>query len=497
MVLRGTHAILRQSIMSKGEPPGAKSPAEAGRGVLARDSVLVRIRHDLRTPLNGILGYARHLMGDPALQDRHRAALTSIEQCGLQLQVLVDDIADLAQLHVGSLELRSECVELVPAVEAALESVRALATGKQLRMAHVGAAGLPRFVAADGPRLKQLLSRLLAYAVRSARGNGLTLRTRSREGSLRFEVLDREVGLGAPLPGDSGPATLPGNEREDIELALARALIERMGGKLHERAGEGVDALYWFDLALPAWQGRTSDSGIHPALKGYEGRRRRILVVDDVLQNCALVADALSPLGFEVELAADGRDGLERARKHAPDLVVTDIVMPVLDGVESARRMRQVPGLARVPIVAVTSNAGPEERRRCDEAGIDAVLAKPLEADALIHVIGEKLGLQWIYDPAGDPAQLDAPTGARASEVRDSDTALAFPPREFVERLHEAAKRGSMREIREFADTIAAMDARYLELAQRLRTLANGFQTKGILALVERHRERERSGGAQ
>jgi len=470
--------------MSKREsdPATVSRPAD-GTGV--RDAVLVRIRHDLRTPLNGILGYARHLMGDPALQDRHRSALASIEQCGLQLQSLVDDIADLAQLHVGSLELRTECVELAQVVDAAMNCVRALARDRLVRLAQLGAAGLPRFVEADGLRVRQLLSRLLGFAVRNAAGQGITLRLRALGSAVRFEIFDREIGLGSASEARPAPPRAPvsGHEakrneaHDDIELALARALIERMGGVLEERGPDGAGAMFHFDLRLPAWPGHAPTAPGALAPNGYEGPRRRILVVDDVLQNCALISDALSPLGFEVELAADGRDGLERARKTTPDLVVTDIVMPVLDGIEAARRMRQLPALARVPIVALTANAGPEEQRRCQEAGVDACLGKPVDVTSLLQWIGEKLELRWTYD---------------SQEEREDE--LPFPEGEPLELLHEAARRGSMREVRDWADAISAQDARFLPLAQRLRTLANGLQTKAILALVERRRARGAGG---
>jgi CheY-like chemotaxis protein len=203
------------------------------------------------------------------------------------------------------------------------------------------------------------------------------------------------------------------------------------------------------------------------------------LIVDDVPQNRAMLMDALTPLGFEVSDATNGQEGLAQAESIRPDLIVMDVTMPVMDGLEATRRIRLLPGLAQVPIIVVTASATREDESRSYAAGARTFIAKPIDEEVLLKAIGQHLALTWTYE---EPAQA-----AAAWEASD----IVVPPGDEIEFLHRLAQEGDMRNIRERANYLKGLDPRYAPFAQRLRGLAEGYQSKAIVTLIERHRTRD------
>jgi CheY-like chemotaxis protein/signal transduction histidine kinase len=236
-------------------------------------------------------------------------------------------------------------------------------------------------------------------------------------------------------------------------------------------------------------EGSTFRSGLDAAqapstriVTGYAGARRRVLVIDDVAVNRAVALDMLRQIGFEASEAACGLEALRKAEAEPPSLVLTDIVMPGLDGLETTRRLRRLPGLADLPIIAVSASPSVSDRKRSLEAGVNAFLPKPIDLDKLLAQIAALLKLEWIYENGVQAAPPGPPGGP----------SCAVPPHE-MENLHRLARLGDMREITRWAERIAALDARYGAFAAQLRELAKRYQSKTILQLVEQHLERRQA----
>jgi CheY-like chemotaxis protein len=214
-------------------------------------------------------------------------------------------------------------------------------------------------------------------------------------------------------------------------------------------------------------------------LVGYEGERKRLLVVDDVPQNRAMMLDLLQDAGFIVAAATNGLECLVLLDSFKPDLILMDIMMPVMDGNETTRQIRRMQGWDTVPIVAVTASASAEDEHRSTDAGANAFLAKPIDHDALLRTIGRLLSLQWVTEqPARQPS---AP-----AEV--DDTAMVVPPAEEIEELWQLAQIGNMRQIREQASYLRNRNPDYAAFANRLDTLAQGYHSKQLAAFVARFR---------
>ena len=215
---------------------------------------------------------------------------------------------------------------------------------------------------------------------------------------------------------------------------------------------------------------------------GYEGPRRKILVVDDVAENRAVVIDMLRPLGFEMAEAVNGCEGVDKARLLQPALILMDIVMPEMDGLEAMRRLRQLPTCKNVPIIAISASASGSDEASSLAAGANVFLPKPIHLGRLLTQIGALLELQWIEElPKAPP-----------SPAQEADGPLVAPPAEEMEILHRLAQLGNMRDILQRASYLSGLDDRYRPFAGQLSLLAKEYRSKAIVSLVQQYMEKSR-----
>jgi CheY-like chemotaxis protein len=270
-----------------------------------------------------------------------------------------------------------------------------------------------------------------------------------------------------------------------LGLAISRQLVRLMGGDIHVSSVPGQGSVFSFEIELPVVEAGARAVPERGLPVSYQGLRKSVLVVDDVAQNRAMLLDALGVLGFDVQEAADGAECVEMARSMRPDLIVMDTMMPVMDGYEATRRIRLMPGLADVPIIATSASATQEVDALCRKAGANLFIPKPIEQAQLLDAMGRLLGLHWVY---ADPPP-------RVSAVVDGDIPDAsIPPSQEMAELRRLARTGNMRVIRDWAERMKATDARYAPFATRLAALAEGCQSKAIAALVERYSEESEAG---
>ena len=465
----------------------ARQAAEAANR--AKGEFLANMSHELRTPLNGILGYAQILRRDPALGERQLEGVAVIQRSGEHLLTLIDDTLDFAKIEAGKLRVQIGDVPLAGLVDVLREIIGVKAEQKGLDFICEIAGDAPAGVRADGQRLRQVLLNLLANAVKFTDHGSVSLHImRAEPGAVRFEVRDTGVGMLAdqletifePFEQVGRPERRVGGT--GLGLAISRQFVRAMGGEIHVESRVGEGSLFWFELAAALALPDPPVTAL-PArdVTGYDGPRRKVLVIDDVPVNRAVVITLLERLGFDTVEAATGREGLEQAQHERPSLVVTDIVMPDMDGLEVTQRLRQSPGIADVPIIAVSASPSGTDEKRSLDAGVNAFLPKPVDFDRLLEKIAALLGLEWTYATAPATATATAQQGVSLSEA-----SLAVPPQEMNE-LHRLARHGDMREISLWSERVAALDARYVPFAEQVRLLAKGYQSKAILELVEQN----------
>ena len=467
----------------------AKERAEAANA--AKSRFLANMSHELRTPLNAVLGYAQILRREPTLTPAQAAGLDTIRRSGEQLLTLINSVLDLARIEAGKVEVFPDAVSLHALMRNVTDIIRLNAQDKGLQFRLETSPDLQDTVNVDGKRLVQVLLNLLGNAVKFTEHGQVTLRLRRlpAEGDrvrLRFSVVDTGIGIGAD---HMSTIFLPFEQAADVQrryggtglgLAISRQLVGLMGSDIHVESQPGKGSHFWFDLDVTPMQTQAPAvvAPHMPAITGYRGRRRRILVVDDVAANRQTVVDFLGPLGFELQQAENGEQGLRGARAGQPDLILMDSVMPELDGLEAIRRLRRWPALNDVPVISVSASASAADQQESLAVGANVFLSKPIDLDQLLAEIGRLLQLEWVAEARDEEAFPGADMAMATA------TPMVAPPAEEMAALVRLAQLGNMRNIRRQADHLATLDAAYAPFAQRLRQLAEGYQSKAILELV-------------
>ncbi|WP_437627191.1 ATP-binding protein [Sorangium sp. So ce1151] len=481
------------------ELTAARDAADAANQ--AKTTFLASMSHELRTPLNGILGYAQLLQRSPRLAPEDRPSVEVVRRSGEHLLTLIDDVLDLARIEADRMDLAPGDVHLPSLARTVAELCKVRAAQKGLAFEHEVAEGTPAWVRADEKRLTQVLLNLLGNAIKFTRAGRVTFRVAGGEreggGGVVFRVEDTGSGIApADLERIFEPFEQAGDERARVEgaglgLAITRRIVDQMGGRIDVESAPGEGSAFTVALDLPALAGASpAPSGTRrgaAAIAGYEGARRTILVVDDHEDNRAFLRDALAPLGFEVEEAEGGEAAVALAEACRPDLVLMDLRMPDLGGDEAARRIRQLPGLAGLPILATSASVEEPERARSAAAGCDGFLPKPIDLGALLALLERRLALTWVRA---------APASARGGAGAEGDGGeeplrgpVVPPPADELARLAELVDRGRIQDVVQRLAALEAEDPRLAPWLREVRGLAEEFRVRELgerLAAPER-----------
>jgi CheY-like chemotaxis protein/anti-sigma regulatory factor (Ser/Thr protein kinase) len=303
-------------------------------------------------------------------------------------------------------------------MEGIVEIMQLSAQQKQIAFVYQPAPNLPALIEADEKRLRQVLLNLLSNAVKFTAKGLVSLSVRRMDtdphnpvATLRFEVHD--TGVGIPKEEQARvfePFEQAGDARSraagtGLGLAIVRQLVRLMGGEVHLESHLDAGSLFWFELHVHCPAGEAvvlplpAPTPQDAEMTGYEGPRRTILIVDDVEINRTMLVDLLRPLGFDTAEAADGREALDRIRERQPDLVLMDLAMPVMDGLQATRELRGQEATRQLPVIALSANASNADRDEALAAGADIFIAKPFERAELLRHLGERLDLRWTLLP--------------------------------------------------------------------------------------------------
>ena len=392
----------------------------------AKSAFLASMSHEIRTPMNSVLGFSQLLLRDAAgLPERVRSQVEAIHRNGEHLQRLIDDILEMSRIESGRTKLVLGDVDLHRLLDDVEAMFRLRLEEKGLGFVVQRSVAVPARIVADGPRLRQVLVNLVGNAEKFTTAGSVSIRVDARPTAgdacrLTVEVEDTGPGIHARELSrifgqfEQAEAGVTAKTGTGLGLAISQGLARLMGGDITLRSEVGVGSTFTVELpvTLPA---RTA-SGEEPSAPRILGLPPgtpppRVVVADDVAENRTILADMLRRVGIEVRAAADGREALALHRLWAPDLVLMDLKMPVVDGFEAIRRIRASEQGRRVPIVAVSASVFEESRREAKEAGADDFLVKPFREQDLLSKVGRLLGIPWVYEEGERPDGPGTPAG--------------------------------------------------------------------------------------
>jgi signal transduction histidine kinase/CheY-like chemotaxis protein/purine-cytosine permease-like protein len=484
---RQTHLLMREIESHRQTDEAlqqAKQAAEQARHAAeqanhAKSRYISAISHELRTPLNSILGYAQLMGEDSAIPNHRKHAVHVIKRGGEHLLSLIEGTLDIARIESGKLTLNVKPMRFADFVHelASLFELQAAAKGLAFRFEAEGA--LPEVVRGDENRVRQILINLLGNAIKFTGTGHVVFRVRHAREMAVVEVEDTGPGL-APVElaqifepfarGNSAAHSAPG---AGLGLTIAKMLTDLMGGELSASSTPGAGSVFRVRLFLPEVHAVVAP--VQPQRlprTGYEGPRRRILVVDNEEPDRELLVALLEPLGFQLRTAASGHDALDLlAAGLRPDAILVDLAMPGIDGWETIRRLRRMDAM-HAKIAIVSANAF--DKTLDNDVGIrpEDFILKPVRHSELLDWLERQLHLRWVQDAkSADVPPRQTPAAA---------TPWTWPAAELLAPLQNAVQLGYYRGILNQLDAIEAAQPECSSFAAALREQARHFQFEAM-----------------
>ena len=454
----------------------------------AKSVFLANMSHEIRTPMNAILGFSQLMLRDQDLTPQQCQYLGTINRSGEHLLALINDILEMSKIEAGRTTLNLSTFDL-PTLLKDLEMMFRVRTNEKKLAFSVEVIGdVPQYIVTDINKLRQVFINVLGNAVKFTEQGGIGVRVRED-----YEVADGHFLL--VEIEDTGPGISPEDQDKlfrqfeqtktgqqagigtGLGLAISREFVRLMGGDITLNSQVGKGSVFVIHLPLKEGDAQAVEAKEKPrhVLRLQSGQATcRVLIADDIEDNRQLLAQLLSPLGFEIRLATNGAEAIREFEQWRPHLILMDFRMPVMDGHEAIRRIRATAGGKEPKIIAVTASAMDENRRDLLTVGADDFISKPFREVELFQKIHNHLGVEYVY--------VEQPEMASQEESAElTPECLAGWSQDLIDSMREAVITADLDQL---LASIQEVQDRDPTIAQELRRLAESFQYQKLLDLL-------------
>ncbi|NMF59104.1 response regulator [Pseudanabaena yagii] len=472
----------------------AKDIADAANQ--AKSEFLANMSHELRTPLNGILGYTQILSRSTTLSEKERHGIQIIHQCGTHLLTLINDVLDLSKIEARKLDLDLQPVHLTSFLQGIAEICRVRADKKNIQFIYQVDSHLPSAIVFDEKRLRQVLLNLINNAIKFTDQGHVNFSVHNvtpeavesqSQTRILFQVADTGVGIDAAnLESIFHAFEQVGDKKRYSEgtglgLAISQRIVQIMGSSIQVKSELGVGSTFSFEINCDTshdWV-KYLLSDREQQITGYEGAPRRILVVDDRWENRSVLVSLLEAVGFQLIEAEHGEQALAKLQQQPVDLVITDIVMPVMNGFEFLKLVRSEEPIKSVPVIVSSASVSDIDRQKSLQMGGNDFLPKPVNVEELFSLIANHLQLKWQYTQV---QPFSSPIEDTSQDYQVVD--MVIPPSEYLRQLLELAQNGLLLKLVQIAEQIGQQSNRYLPFTKKITQMAKQFQIEEIESLM-------------
>ncbi len=441
----------------------AKEIAE--RANLSKSRFLANMSHEIRTPMNAIIGYSNLLQKDQNFSKEQIRNLRAINKAGEHLLCIINDILEIAKIEAGRIEPHYHAIDF----HSLLDEIRIImserAQNKRISLHITHASSVPRYLYSDPKMLRQILVNLLSNAIKFTSKGSVTVevdgieipRIQPQEEDLvnDLQIMIRVTDTGIGIPVDKLEAIFESFEQVQgtnsggtgLGLAISKEFAQILKGNIYaESKGKEGSTFNFHFLTRKEESGDFNQMTDNREIKSLaeEHRGRKVLLVDDQETNIDILRRTLEPLGFKCESAVNGLDAIEKAKSWRPELVLMDVVMPKMGGVEATQAIKTDEETKHIKIIAISASAMEEEKNLILQNGADGFLPKPFNENQLLQQIKEVLQLEYIYLTNSENEDV------RKSTISKEDV-LAIPP-QLREKIHYLATIGDRNELRKLLD---------------------------------------------
>jgi two-component system, sensor histidine kinase and response regulator len=466
-----------------------KSKENAEVANRAKSQFLASMSHELRTPLNAILGFSQVMARNSSITEEQKEYIEIINRSGEHLLELINDVLSMSKIEAGQITINESRFNLYNFLNSLREMLQLKANSKGLRLIFENIGDLPQYIQTDEAKLRQVLINLIGNAIKFTQHGTVSLRVSSpaeNKSQLYFEIADTGPGISpSEIPTLFQPFVQTEAGRKSMQgtglgLPISQQFVRIMGGDITVESEVDKGTIFSFKIRvnLVTESDEQEASAVKQVIALEPGQPTyRILIVEDVAENRQLLVKLLVPLGFEVREATNGQEGIALQSIWKPHLILMDMLMPVMDGYEATRQIKQTAEGKETIIIALTASAFDEQRQIILSAGCNDLICKPFREEVLFEKIAHHLNLRYIYEEENSSTSFCAPM-LKSLTTED----LSVMPTDWVVELHRSALCVDDNRILELIEQIPETEA---NLANALTDLVDNFRIDIIIDLTQ------------